>query len=65
MTLPEWLVTAVAYAVISTGAAYLLSVCLSISIALLEHALRCLGLWRDVAMALFVVWAQRKKGKRT
>ncbi len=64
MMLPSWLLTAVSWAVVGTGALVLLALCLGISIACLESALRNLGLWRDTTSALLAVWRERKGGKK-
>ncbi|GEL75197.1 hypothetical protein [Myxococcus virescens] len=63
MTLPPWLITAVSWAVVGTGALVVLAMCLGISIACLESALRNMGIWRTVTEAMVLVWDRRRKEK--
>lgn len=62
--LPVWLVFAVSWAVVATGALALLALCLGISIACLESILRNLGIWRTVTEAMMLVWAKRREGAK-
>lgn len=64
MSLPVWLVSVVSWAVVGTGTLALLALCLGVSIACLESALRNLGIWRTVTEAMVLVWEKRREGTK-